>query len=174
MFPNGLQTPRLRLRPIGLADAAPIFDGYAQDPEVSRYLTWRPHSEIGQTRAYVQACMAATKSRTYVLIRRTDDAVVGAFDLRQTTTTCLGYGYVLGRPFWGHGLMTEALTTVVEWALRQSAIWRIGDVCDVQNLASARVMEKAGLEREGILRRWMVHPNLDQAPRDCFSFSKVR
>ncbi|MBV8911854.1 MAG: GNAT family N-acetyltransferase, partial [Acetobacteraceae bacterium] len=50
----------------------------------------------------------------------------------------------------------------------------IGAVCDVENRASARVMEKAGLEREAILRRWLVHPNLGEAPRDCFSYAKVR
>ncbi len=174
MFPNGFQTPRLLLRPINLADARPIFDGYAQDPQVSRYMTWRPHHEIGQTKAYVEACMAATMYRTYAMVRRLDDIVIGAFDLRRLAATRLGYGYVLGRAHWGHGFMTEALAEVVEWALRQPAIWRIGDVCDVENLASARVMQKAGLEREGLLRRWAVHPNLGEAPRDCFSFSKVR
>ncbi len=53
-------------------------------------------------------------------------------------------------------------------------IWRFGDVCDVENVASARVMETAGLTREGVLRRWAVHPNLGDAPRDCWSFAKVR
>lgn len=174
MFPDAFQTRRLLLRRIGMADARPIFDGYAQDPEVSRYVTWRPHASFEQTEAYVNACLAATTYRTYALVRRRDDAVIGAFDLRQSGPTRLGYGYVLARAFWGQGLMTEALTQVVNWALRQPSIWRIGDVCDVENLASARVMEKAGLEREGVLRRWGVHPNLGGAPRDCFSYAKVR
>ena len=52
--------------------------------------------------------------------------------------------------------------------------WRIGAVCDVENRASARVMEKAGLEREGILRRWIIHPNVGFEPRDCFSYAMVR
>ena len=69
--------------------------------------------------------------------------------------------------------MTEALVEVVGWALRQPLIWRIGDVVDAENLASARVMEKAGLEREGLLRRWGMHPNMGDAPRDCFSYAKV-
>jgi [ribosomal protein S5]-alanine N-acetyltransferase len=65
MFPGGFQTQRLLLRPIGMADARAIFDGYAPDPEVSRYLSWRPHTSIGQTEAYVKACLAATACRTY-------------------------------------------------------------------------------------------------------------
>jgi RimJ/RimL family protein N-acetyltransferase len=174
MFANGFQTRRVLLRPIGMADAQPIFDAYARDPEVSRYVTWKPHASVEQTEAYVAACLEATTYRTYALLRRADNAVIGAFDLRQYAPTRLGFGYVLARSCWGQGLMTEALAEVVEWALRQPSVWRIGDVCDVDNLASARVMEKAGLSREGILRRWGVFPNLGEVPRDCFSYSKVR
>lgn len=174
MFLNGFLTPRLLLRPIALPDARPIFDGYTQDPKVSRYVTWRPHTSVIQAVDYVRARLAATGFRTYVLTRRTDDAIIGAFDVRQVTATRLGYGYALARASWGQGLMTEALAEIVAWALRQPAIFRIGDVCDVENIRSARVMEKAGLEREGLLRRWAVHPNVGDTPRDCFSYAKVR
>ena len=70
--------------------------------------------------------------------------------------------------------MTEALTEIAGWAMRQDGIRRLGAVCDIDNLASARVMEKAGLAREGILRRWLVHPNISPEPRDCFSYAKCR
>lgn len=59
-------------------------------------------------------------------------------------------------------------------ALRQPAVFRIGAVCDVDNIGSARVMEKAGLVREGVLRRWLVHPNISDEPRDCFSYARTR
>jgi ribosomal-protein-alanine N-acetyltransferase len=81
---------------------------------------------------------------------------------------------VLARPWWGQGLMTEALTEVVGWALSQPSIFRISAVCDVENVASARVMEKCGLFREGVLRRYLVHPSLGSEPRDCFSYARVR
>ena len=70
--------------------------------------------------------------------------------------------------------MTEVLTDIVNWALQQPPIFRIGAVCDVENLASARVMEKAGLVREGLLRRWLMHPNVSDEPRDCLSYALVR
>jgi len=70
--------------------------------------------------------------------------------------------------------MTEALTEVTLWAMLQNDIWRIGAGCDVENLASARVMEKAGLAREGILRRWIIHPNISSEPRDWLSYARVR
>jgi len=83
-------------------------------------------------------------------------------------------GYVLTRLHWGKGYMTEALRGLVDWALKQQHIYRIWAVCDVDNIASARVMEKAGMQREGILRRWSVHPNLSPEPRDSYCYAIVK
>src|SRR4029077_17381087 len=84
-FPDASPPPRLILRPISPADAAPIFDTYAQDPDVSRFLTWRPHRTLAETEAYVARCLAAPAHlpRTYALVGRQDEEVRGAFDLRQ-------------------------------------------------------------------------------------------
>ena len=70
--------------------------------------------------------------------------------------------------------MTEILNEVTAWALRQRSVYRIGAVCDVDNVGSARVLEKAGFVREGLLRRWLVHPNISDEPRDCYSYARVR
>lgn len=176
MLPDGFETARLILRPIARGDAPAIFAGYAQDPEVVRFVIWPPHQTLADTEAYVADCLTASadKSRTYALIASAEGRLVGTFALRQPELHRLDCGYVLARPCWGRGLMTDALSEVARWAMRQQGIRRIGAVCDVENRASARVMEKAGLEREGILRRWLVHPNLSPVPRDCFSYARVR
>lgn len=176
MLPERFETPRLILRPIAPADAPAIFAGYAQDPEVTRYLIWRPHRSLDDTHAFIAGALAACveRRRTYVLTERGSGRLVGGFELRRPEPHRLGFGYVLARPYWRCGLMTEILSDVVGWAMRQDGIWRIGDVCDVDNPASARVMEKAGLECEGVLRRWIIHPNLGPEPRDCFSYARVR
>jgi ribosomal-protein-alanine N-acetyltransferase len=174
MLPDAFHTSRLTFRPIAPADAGPIFDAYAQDPEVTRFLTWRPHKQIEDTETYIASCLAATTSHTYVLVTRHSDTLIGAFDLRPANPWCLGYGYVLARSAWGQGLMTEVLKEVATRALSEPEIWRIGDVCDVENHASARVMEKAGFQREGVLTRWSLHPNISNEPRDCISFAKVK
>ena len=173
-FPDVFQTPRLILRPITPADAMPIFAAYAQDPEVTRFLTWRPHTRIEETQAYIAHCLATPMARTYVITARHDAAILGAFNLATTPPGRVDCGYVLARQHWGHGLMPEALAHLARWSLGQPGIWRIGGVCDVANDASARVMEKAGLVREGILRRWSLHPNVSDEPRDGISFAKVR
>ena len=176
MLPATFRTARLTLRPIAMADAGPIFATYSRNPEVTRFLIWRPHRTHGDIEAYIRACLATPphRARTYVLVGRKDSVIRGGFDLRQAGRHRLEFGYVLARAFWGQGLMTEALTEIVRWGLAQPAIFRIGAVCDVENVGSARVMEKSGLVREGLLRRYLVHPGMGQEPRDCFSYALVR
>ncbi|HEX8306835.1 MAG TPA: GNAT family N-acetyltransferase [Allosphingosinicella sp.] len=174
MFPDRFSTARLSLRPMLPDDAHAIFTGYAQDEEVTRYLTWRPHTSIDQTKAYVQACIAAETARAYMLVLKETGRGIGVFDLRKAGDAKLEYGYVVARPFWGKGLMTEALVDVIDWALCQPAIWRIAAAADVDNIGSIRVMEKAGLQWEGVLRKWLIHPNIGPVPRDCVVFAKTR
>jgi [ribosomal protein S5]-alanine N-acetyltransferase len=176
MFPDKFQTARLVLRPITPDDRDAIFDTYAQNAEVTRYLTWRPHRSRSDTADYIAHCRATSgkDTRTYVVTSREDGTVMGAFDLRRPAPHRLGFGYALGRAWWGQGLMTEALTDVVRWGINRKRIFRISAVCDVENAASARVMEKAGLIREGLLRRFLIHPNISDEPRDCFLYARVR
>ena len=83
-------------------------------------------------------------------------------------------GFVLAKPYWGQGYMTETLKVLIEWCLQQPNIYRVWAFCDVENTSSARVLQKAGMQKEGILRRWIKLPHLDQKPRDCFCYSVVK
>ena len=174
MPPETFETARLLLRPVALADVGAIFDAYAQDAEVARYTIWRPHRSRSETQAYVAQCLAtpAEVERTYMIVGRDDNLVRGAFALRRRAPHRLDFGYVLARRWCRQGLMTEAATSVAGWGLRQPAVFRIGAVCDVENIGSARVLEKSGFVREGVLRRWLVHPNLGDEPRDCYSYAR--
>jgi [ribosomal protein S5]-alanine N-acetyltransferase len=60
-------------------------------------------------------------------------------------------GYALARAYWGRGFATEAGTAVVAWALERPEIHRVWAVCDAENVASARMLEKLGMRREGPL-----------------------
>src|SRR5665213_956068 len=128
MLPDTFQTAPLMLRPIAPEDADPIFDSYAQDPDVARFVTWRPHRSRNDTAAFIDLCLAtpAAAARTYVLVDPQDRMIRGVFDLRRTAPHRLEFGYALARRWWGQGLMTEALIAVVHWALRQPEIFRIG------------------------------------------------
>ena len=176
MLPETFETARLLLRPVTVGDVDAIFDSYAQDEEVARYLIWRPHRSRSETQAYVDRCIATPweVERTYILAGREDKVVRGAFALRQRAPHRLDCGYVLARRWWRRGVMTEVLIEVTVWALRQPSVFRVGAVCDVENIGSARVLEKSGFVREGLLRRWLIHPNISDEPRDCYSYSHAR
>jgi len=174
--PKTLRTERLRLRKAKLADSEAIFGEYAQDAEVTKYVSWQAHQRVEETREYVQMCLLAWdvgKAYHWVIERREDARLIGMMNARVDAAKW-ELGFVLAREFWGQGYMTEALKGIIAWALKRKEIYRIWAVCDVDNLASARVMEKAGMEREGVLRRWSVHPNISEEPRDsyCYAITK--
>ncbi len=83
-------------------------------------------------------------------------------------------GYVIAREYWRRGIATEASRAVTDWALEQASLWRVWAFVDVDNVASARVLEKIGMTREGILHKWVVHPALGSEPRDCFVYAVWR
>ena len=174
--PESFETERLRLRKPVMEDADVIFDKYAQDPDVTKYLTWRPNRSVGETREFLQASLVAWREgRSYhwTIVRKEDQELMGMINARVENHKCQ-LGYVLARAYWGKGYMTEALRKLVAWALEQPEISRIWSVCDIENRASARVMEKGGMRREGTLPRWSVHPNLSPAPRDSYCYSVAR
>lgn len=174
--PERLYTERLVLRRPRPEDAEAIFEAYAQDPEVVRYLTWRPHRSVEETAAVLERAARdweAGRAFRYVLARRREDRAIGMVELRPDGHR-LELGYVLARRYWNRGYTTEAVQAVVLWALSQPFIHRVWAVVDVDNRASARVLEKVGMRLEGVLRRWSVHPNVGPQPRDCLCYSVVR
>src|SRR5215469_11750948 len=142
----------------------------------SFHVFWQSLCNRSETQVYVERCIATPSEveRTYMLVGREDNIVRGAFALRRRAPHRLDCGYVLARRWWRQGLMTEVLTEVAVRALRQPSVFRIGAVCDVENIGSARVLEQAGFVREGLLRRWLVHPNISGEPRDCYSYARIR
>jgi [ribosomal protein S5]-alanine N-acetyltransferase len=175
-LPPLIETERLALRPPRLDDAKAIFTSYATDEEVARYVRWRPHTSASETEEFLRRAVAFVEdgSRlTWVLTRRGDDAPLGMIELRPQGHKASA-GYVLARPFWGKGYMTEALRAVTDYAFNDPGMYRVWAVCDVDNVASARVMEKAGMSFEGILRRYQIHPNIGPEPRDARCYARVR
>ena len=101
----------------------------------------------------------------------TNAVVLFDFHIKGST---VGIGYVIGRAYWGRGFVPEAVRAVVDWVLSQPSIYRVCADCDVENTASIRVMEKVGMQREGVLRRFIIHPNISDEPRDCFLYAIVK
>lgn len=169
-------TERLLLRPPALADAEQIFERYGQDAMVSRYMSWIPHRSVDDTVAFLTRVVNDNgDGRSYVFLifaRQSAEllgSVGGAIEKHR-----MQFGYCLARDAWNRGYATEAARAFVAAALEIPGLWRLQAFCDVENTASARVLEKIGLEREGTLRRYMVLPNLGDAPRDVHCYAKIR
>ena len=171
-----IETPRLILRSPLIDDASAIFEQYAQDEAVTKYMTWRSHSMIETTQKYLEECLNDMAARTawyWMIVPTQENKAVGMIRL-QFHNHRAELGYVLARPYWNQGFMTEALQPLVDWTLARPSIYRVWAVCDIENTASARVLEKVGMTREGILHRWLIHPNLSNDPRNCFCYAKVK
>jgi RimJ/RimL family protein N-acetyltransferase len=65
-------------------------------------------------------------------------------------------GYWLGEPFWGRGIVTAAVEAVTSYAVKELGLSRIESYVFAWNPASARVLEKVGFAREGILRNSVI------------------
>ncbi|MEB3828305.1 GNAT family N-acetyltransferase [Phormidium sp. CCY1219] len=170
-----LETPRLLLRKMTLADAVDIFE-YASNPKVAQYVTWPVHQSLDDTHQFLTSVLeryAQQKTAPWAIVHK---------NLRQAIGTC-GFvnwhsahnraeiGYALSAKYWGCGYMTEAVCTAIDFGFREKGLHRIEGRCKLQNIASARVLEKAGMTFEGILRQQMLK---DEVYYDMKIFSILR
>lgn len=171
-----IETERLVLRVPLREDAPAAFAGWTQDKEVTRYLTWRPHQTIEQTEKFIEGCLLAWEQRTrfpYMITSKENKEIVGMIDPRIEGPK-VGIGYVAARAHWGKCYVSEATRAIIDWAFQQQSIYRVYATTDVENVASQRVLEKVGMECEGILRKYIVHPNIGNVPRDSYLYAIVK
>lgn len=175
--PASFATARLVGRVPRVEDASAVFEAYASDPEVTRYLSWRAYDRVAPLGAFLRECVAnwerGSGHLAWLLCLKGTTTPIGSIGMEIEPGGRAMFGYVLARRFWHHGFAAEALRHLVDWALVQPGMYRAWAFCDVENRASVRVMEKAGMTPEGVLRRWHVCPTLGPAPRDCVVCAKV-
>ncbi len=174
--PKLVETLHLILRKPRMDDAPAIFAGWTQDTEVTRYLTWRPHQRLEQTEEFIRGCLSAWEGETrfpYVITCKENDTPIGMIDPRIESHQ-VGIGYVMNKAYQRNGYMTEATCAIIDWTFQQPSIYRVYATTDVENIASRRVMEKAGMQCEGVLRKYVIHPNISDVPRDCYMYAIVK
>lgn len=175
VLPERFQSDRLVMRPFEMGDASWVFL-YASDPEVTRYMDWPAHKSIDDSVAFIQMNDEGRSSGdqyAWAVTTRTDERPIGSIGCSELTHK-VSFGYVLSRDAWGKGYATEASRALLACLEQVANLERIWAVCDVDNLGSARVLRKLGLNEEGILKRWKIRPNLPGKPaRDSFMFAKI-
>lgn len=158
MFPVYCAGSSIELREFKASDCQSIHQ-YASDMEVVKYELWGPNSEA-QTQEFLKfaiRCQSEQPRQTFELaiIERKSNQLIGACGLRVKDAVHAegDIGYTLRKESWGMGYGTEAAKLLIHFGFSNLKLHRIWATCHEENKASARVLEKAGMLREGLLRK---------------------
>jgi ribosomal-protein-alanine N-acetyltransferase len=151
--PTELHTERLLLRPFQLGDAADVF-AYSKDEEFCFYLTPGPPpgtlTEVEQDLARIVRLPWRDYPHFAIVL---NGVVVGAVNLKiEHSDQIANLGYAVARDCWGKGLATEATRAIVDYGFRTFRLAKVFARADPRNVGSVRVLEKLGMQREGLLR----------------------
>jgi len=151
------RTERLVLRDFEETDWEAVH-AYASDPEVVRYMNWGPNTEE-ETKNFIQRAIAHQKEQprrnyTLAMVLKADGRLVGGCGIEVSNPDNReGWiGYCLNRNFWGQGYATETAKVLLEFGFNHLNLHRVFATCEPANIASAQVLEKIGMQREGRLR----------------------
>ena len=152
-----IETHRLILRRFRIEDAKDMFENWASDPEVTRFLTWPAHTGIEVSEAVLNGWIARYGDGgffNWAIEWKENGRVIGniaavsVVDQLETAEI----GYCMGRAYWGRGIMPEALRAVTDYLFDAAGVNRVTACHDANNPKSGRVMQKAGMKFEGIMR----------------------
>lgn len=167
-------TDRLLLRPITLEDAQDIFE-YSKHSEVGPNAGWKPHETIFETKQVIKEIFFDKKG-VFGIVQKSSGKMIGSMglvdDSRRRFNEAKMLGYAIGKPYWGRGYATEAAKEMVRWGFNQMGLEVISAYCFTHNSRSRRVLEKCGMQYEGLLRR--AERIYDGSIQDelCFSITK--
>jgi [ribosomal protein S5]-alanine N-acetyltransferase len=148
-----LNTARLVLRRMQEADAQDVFD-YASDPAVAEHTSWEPHPTLEASRVFA-AAQARSAGCAWGIVHRSDAKLIGTCGIvRERASHRAEINFALSRRYWNQGYMTEAVREIIRFGFDVLGLNRIQARCKVSNVGSARVMEKAGMTFEGVLREY--------------------
>ena len=147
-----------------------------RNPEVARFMDWPICTDIAPVaarNAQRQGLWDSGEEYYWLITLKPNTPVIGSMSVH-VRKHAGEFGYIMNPQYWNNGYATEASKAIIRLLESESDIHRIWATCDVDNLASARVLEKVGLVRQGLLRKLTVRPNISEFPRDAWMFAKAR
>ncbi|WP_303982282.1 GNAT family N-acetyltransferase [Dongia mobilis] len=144
-----LTTPRLTLRQLAMSDA-PVLHEWLSDPEVMRYWSTLPHTDIAQTEAWVQSsldAMAKGEAQDFAVLF--EGRVIGRIAFWQGDEI----GFLFDPRMQGKGFAGEALRAIAAYGFETLGFTEIRADVDPGNAASLRLLERAGFVRTGAAER---------------------
>lgn len=143
-----LETKRLILRRWQDSDAENLFE-YAKDPDVGPIAGWPAHQSIEESRDVIRNVFNGKEA--YAICLKTDRKAIGAIELKMNGHTDMTerddeceLGYWLGKPFWGQGIVPEAVKEMLRHAFEDIGMTRVWAGYYDGNIKSKRVQEKCG------------------------------
>ena len=152
-----IETPRLMLRRATVDDAQAMFDHWASDPQVTRYLMWPAHTSTDLTRQVLQSWVNGYQQDNFyqwLIVPKDLGQPIGSISGMNPNDqlSSVEVAYCIGRPWWHQGLTTEALQGVLGYLFETCDFHRITAKHDTNNPHSGGVMKKCGMTCEGTSR----------------------
>jgi len=176
--PVSLRGARIQLRPLEDADAGKLFDSYFASTEAARFLGRRAHTSVAQTRAVLEKrCRwdgtAPMADFGWIIASLLGDEPVGIlYSMVEGSAVEIHYG--IGVPHWSQGIATDAVRVATDWLISQPTVFRVCTAVDCENVATRRVLRKAGFEEEGLLKSRLVLPAFGDEARDAVSYFRFK
>lgn len=152
-----LETERLILRRFELNDARAMFENWASDGEVTKYLTWKTHESAEDTAAIIREWVGSYSDKRFyqwaIVPKDLNEPIgsISAVDVEDSTQK-VHIGYCIGRKWWRQGITSEAFRAVIDFFFDEVGVNRVESRHDPNNPNSGKVMQKCGLRYEGTLR----------------------
>ncbi len=152
-----IKTPRLTLRPFTYEDAQAMYDNWAGDEEVTRFLTWPAHGCMEISQLVLEDWVDGYKKDDFYQWAIVPDELgqpigsISAVKIDERIESA-HIGYCIGKAWWNRGFTSEALRAVIEFFFREVNALRIEAFHATENPASGAVMRKCGMVHEGTLR----------------------
>lgn len=153
-----LETDRLILRRYTSTDAAAMYQNWASDKEVTKFLTWPTHSSKEVSQHVINNWVNQYSNEAYyhwaIVLKDNGDEPIGdiaVVDMKESTAMA-HIGYCIGRIWWHKGITSEALNAVMDFLFDVVDVNRIEARHDPRNANSGKVMQKCGMQYEGTLR----------------------
>ena len=149
-----IETGRLILRRVRVEDAQAMFDNWASDPQVTKFLTWPTHSSVDVTKQVAESWVKGYEQDNFyqwMIELKEIGQPIGSISVvnMDDRVEKVEIGYCMGRNWWHMGIMTEALRAVIEFLFDDVGVNRIEARHDPRNPHSGGVMRKCGMKYEG-------------------------
>ncbi len=169
-----IETDRLLLRRFREDDAEEIFYGFVNQEDFLYYANKKKRTleEEKESLKRVSEKYNNLEYYNWLITRKEDNKIIGSANLVVfNINECVEINYAIDNRYSKNGYMTEALKCIIEYCFKELKVQRFQAGCVVENVASRKVMQKANMKEEGILRKYII---LQDGYHDMYMYSIVK